>query len=126
MYKYIESNASIIEMNRGDSFECPLFINCGTYMEPQRYELTEKDKVYFGLMEPNKLWEQSILKQIYTYQSEKTEDGDLIIKIKPEETEYLIPGTYYYEIKLVKYNNDSYDEIEEVKTIVPITLFTIL
>ena len=126
MYKYIQSNASIIVMNRGDSFECPLFINCGTYMEPQRYELTEKDKVYFGLMEPNKLWEQSILKQIYTYNSDKTEEGDLIIKIKPEETEYLIPGTYYYEIKLAKYNNENYDEVKEVKTIVPITLFTIL
>ena len=62
--------------------------------------------MYFGVREPNKYWEQSILKQIYTSESDKTEDGDIIIKINPNETEYLIPGMYYYEIKLVKYEND--------------------
>lgn len=102
MYKYIESNAPIIRINRGDSFSKPLFINCGTFMNPKRYQLQDGDKLYFGVMEPNKLWEQSILRQIYNKDSDMTEDGDVIIKITPEETQYLIPGTYYYQIKLLR------------------------
>ena len=79
--------------------------------------------MYFALMEPNKFWEQAILKQIYTIDDEKTEEGDLIIKITPDETEYLTPGTYYYEIKLVKYIDGKADR---VRTVVPHTLFYIL
>lgn len=107
MYKYIESNASIIRINRGDSFQKPLFINCGSWLTPVRYTLQENDKIYLGIMEPNHYWEQSILKQIYTSEDEKTEEGDTIIKIRPEETEYLIPGTYYYMIKLAKYDENN-------------------
>jgi len=42
--------------------------------------------------------------QTYTTEDEMTEEGDLIIKINPEDTEYLIPGLYYYMIKLVTYD----------------------
>jgi len=49
-----------------------------------------------------------------------TEDGDLLIKIRPEDTEYLFPGTYYYMVKLLR------EEEQEVRTIVPATLFVIL
>lgn len=125
MFKYIESNASIITINRGDSFQKPLFINCGTLLNPQRYIIQEHDKVYLGVMEPNKFWEQSIIMQTYTTEDEMTEEGDLIIKINPEDTEYLIPGLYYYMIKLVTYDiNDK--NIEQVKTVVPKTIFNIL
>ena len=123
MYNQIVSNASIIRLNRGDSFEAPLFINNGDCLNPERYYIEEGDKVYFALMEPNKFWEQAILKQIYTIDDEKTEEGDLIIKITPDETEYLTPGTYYYEIKLVKYIDGKADR---VRTVVPHTLFYIL
>lgn len=123
MYNTICSNATIIRISRGDSFEAPLFINNGDCLNPERHIIEDDEKVYFGVREPNKFWEQSILKQIYTSKSEKTEDGDIIIKINPNETEYLIPGTYYYEIKLVKYEND---EVEKVRTVVPLTLFYIL
>jgi len=120
MYKSVESNASIIRINRGDSFQKPLYINCGTFLNPVRYQLQEGDKVYFGVMEPNHYWEQSILRQRYDKDSDKTEDGDIIIKISPEETEYLLPGTYYYQVKLLR------SEDLEVKTVVPTTLFIIL
>lgn len=123
MYNQIYSNASIIRLHRGDSFEAPLFINNGDCLNPVRHIVEPDEKVYFGVREPNKYWEQSILKQIYTSESDKTEEGDIIIKIKPEETEYLIPGTYYYEVKLVKYKDD---EVDQVRTVVPLTLFYIL
>lgn len=120
MYKTVESNASIIRINRGDSFQKPLFINCGTFLSPARYTLQAGDKVYFGVMEPNHYWEQSLIRQVYNKDSEMTEDGDLIIKLKPEDTEYLFPGTYYYQVKLLR------EEDQEVRTIVPSTLFVIL
>lgn len=120
MYKTVESNASIIRINRGDSFQKPLFINCGTFLNPKRYTLQQGDKVYFGVMEPNHFWEQSILRQVYNSESDMTEDGDLLIKIRPEDTEYLFPGTYYYMVKLLR------EEEQEVRTIVPATLFVIL
>ena len=123
MYNQIDSNSTIIRINRGDSFEKPLFINNGDCLNPIRHIVEADEKVYFGVREPNKYWEQSILKQIYTSESDKTEDGDIIIKINPNETEYLIPGMYYYEIKLVKYEND---EVKQVRTVVPLTLFYIL
>lgn len=123
MYNQIYSNSSTIRINRGDSFEAPLFINDGNCLDPQRHIIEEDEKVYFGVIEPNKFWEQAIIKQIYTSESEKTEDGDIIIKISPDETEYLIPGTYYYQIKLVKYENN---EVKNVRTVVPTTLFYVL
>ena len=124
MLNYVESNASIIRLNRGDNFKAPLFINVGTWVNPVRYELKEGDRLYFGLMEPNMYWEQSIVKQIYTTDtSEFTADGDVYIKLSPEDTEYLTPGTYYYEIKLLKYVEG---EEGEVITVVPHTLFYIL
>ena len=35
------SNEGNITLNRGDSFKTPIFINKGTEIEPNRYELTE-------------------------------------------------------------------------------------
>ena len=124
MYNYIESNASIIRINRGDFYQAPLFINEGTVLEPKRHIIQSDEKVYFGIMEPNKLWEQSILRQIYTSESEMTEDGDLIITIPSKDTEFLIPGTYYYMVKLVKYSDK--EEVDKVITVVPATLFYII
>ena len=122
MKNFIHGNASIITINRGDSVYFPLFINAGDEVFPIRYRLQEGDRLYFGIMEPNRYWEQSIVKKIFTNESEMTCCGDVIIHLTPEDTEYLIPGTYYYMIKLLRQDGDSYD----VTTIVDKTLFYIV
>ena len=125
MYDYVESNASIIRINRGDTYRAPLFINVGTWVNPVRYDLQPEDKLYFGVMEPNKLWEQSILRQIYTTEnSEFSQDVDIYIKIAPEETEFLRPGKYYYMVKLVRYMGENKED--EIITVIPHTLFYVL
>lgn len=114
------SNEGIISVNRGDSFEVTLFINAGTEISPERYTLAENDTLYFAVMEPNQRFEDAILKKMYTSDSDKTEDGDIIIAFYPNDTEYLLPGKYYYTAKLRSHigEGDS-DNDYEVQTVIP-------
>ena len=105
---YID-NLRIINMFRGDSLELIPFINNCSELSPERYIITENDTVYFALMEPNQRFEDAILKKVFDYSSEKTEDGDLIIRLKPSDTVDLLPGKYYYTIKMKQNEQDSFN-----------------
>ena len=114
------SNEGIISVSRGDSFETPLFINEGTEIAPKRYELTENDVLYFAVMEPNQKFENAILKKMYDMNSEKNEEGDIIISFSPTDTEYLLCGKYYYTIKLRTHIGEGETENDyKVQTIIP-------
>ena len=114
------SNEGIISVNRGDSFETPLFINQGTEIAPIRYELTENDELYFAVMEPNQRFESAIIRKVYTVDSDKTEEGDILIKFSPTDTEYLLPGKYYYTVKLRTHTGEGEEENDyTVQTIIP-------
>lgn len=118
------SNNGIIQLTRGDSLKLPLFINSNTDSNPVRYFLKETDTVYFALLEPNQNFEDAIFKKVFTYDSNKTEDGDLWITLNPGDTENLLPGKYYYTLKLRSINQ--LDNTEFVRTIVPEKEFWIL
>ena len=120
---FIQSNSSIITHHRGDTFYFPIFINMGTYTEPSRYSLQPGDILYFGLMEPNTYFEYSILKKHMDCNSPKNVYGDTILMLEPEDTEFLISGTYSYEVKLQQIDPDGK---EHVTTIIPKTLFYII
>lgn len=107
-----------ITMNRGDSFKVPLFINEGTELSPARFSFKDypNSTLYFALMEPNQIFENAIVRKVYNSESELTPEGDVLITFVPKDTEYLHPGKYYYQIKLVKFNG-------EVITIIPKTEF---
>ena len=93
---------NIIQLTRGDSVRYPLFINAGSDMNIVRYELHDNDRVYFALMEPNQPFECALVKQIYS-KDDLNDYGDIVIKLTPDDTAALIPGKYYYQIKLRKY-----------------------
>ena len=93
------SPTKIIELTRGDSFLYPLFINVGTEMFPERYLLKDGDFLYFAVMEPHQKFEDAIIKKVYTSISDTNEDGDVLIGLRSEDTEYLSTGKYYYTIK---------------------------
>lgn len=112
----------IIKMFRGDSNELILDIKDGDHMYYSNYEITQDDTIYFGLMEIHQKFEDAILKKIFTLQ-DVDQNGDIIIKIKPSDTEYLLPGKYYYSIKM-KHSNSENDY--DVYTIVKETEFWIL
>jgi len=115
----IENNG-IITLMRGDSFTTPIKINIGTKLNPKYKRLGSNDYLYFGLMEPNQAFEDAVLKKKYDFLSDTDSSGNVLLKLRPQDTERLLVGQYYYMIKL-----RSIDEFgqECVKTIVPPTIF---
>ena len=121
MKLWIPNKCSIINMFRGDSLYIPLDIRNGSVMNYEQYNLTDNDTIYFGLMEPNQKFEDAILKKVLTT-SDIDEDNNLIIKLKPSDTVDLLPGKYYYSIKLKQNSDNSYN----VYTLLKETEFWIL
>ena len=117
---------NIIKMNRGDTYEFNLTID-DEGSESGKYVLQGNDTVYFGLMEPNSAFEQSLVKKIYT-EEDRDKDGNIFITIEPEDTEHLLPGVYYYSVKLEVDHEigKTCESIHKVITVINKTKFIIL
>lgn len=117
---------NIIKMTRGDTYEFNLTID-DEGSENGKYILQGNDTVYFGLMEPNSAFEQSLVKKIYT-EEDCDRDGNIFITIEPEDTEHLLPGVYYYSVKLEvdHENGETCESIHKVITVINKTKFIIL
>lgn len=142
------SNNGIITVNRGDNFSVPLFINQGTEFEPIRYRLTGDDEVYLGIFssdanylldttgtkvfvedeityigipEIDIYFENALVRKTLTV-SDLNVNGDVVIKFVNTDTKFLLPGNYYYQIR-VKITKDSE---EYINTIVKKTPFIVL
>ena len=100
------NNIGIVKMFRGDSLTLNPFINNGTEMVEEQYEITAYDTIYFGLMEYNQEFENAILKKVYTI-ADIDEHGNISIKLNPSDTVDLLPGKYFYSIKLKHNNNEN-------------------
>lgn len=105
-------NNGIITLTRGDTAQTYLFLNQGTEFSPVRFSLGDEDKIYFGIIEPNYTFETAIVKKVYT-KDDLNENGDIIISFESKDTEKLLPGTYYYEVKLV-YKKDNEEFVNTV------------
>lgn len=116
------SRNGIITVNRGDSFSLDVFVNLGTELEPIPYLMEQGDVLYFALMEPNQPFECALIRQAYTSES-MNEEGVVSMNFPGEWTEFILPGNYYYQIKLVRPQEGANDLID---TIVPKTKITIL
>ena len=92
-----------IRLSRGDSFQVPFYINQGTGMDPLVYVMIPEVEFYFAVMEPNQPWEQAIIKKRYTVAD--TENDAVILQLEPQDTMCLLPGLYYYQIKLRIYDH---------------------
>ena len=117
------SNNGIITMVRGDYFEIPLFINQGNHFYPIRYSLIKdpNSTVTFALMAPNQNFENAIIKKTYTVNSFHTQQKDLNIILRPEETLRIPPGKYFYSVRVNLFINGHYCQ----KTIIPEKMFFI-
>lgn len=117
----MENNTNgIIHLMRGDTYTQSIVINIGNRLNPEYYSLQENDVLYFGLMEPNKTFEEAIIRKRYTHEDEKDSNGNILLKIYPEDTLQLLVGKYYYMIKL---KQPGPDEKDIVTTIIPPTQF---
>lgn len=108
-----------IYLTRGDSCIIPFEINQGTTLIPLTYELEGSDALYFGIMEPNQPFEQALVRKKFT--AADMANGVVNIKLSPTDTLCLLPGKYYYQIKLAI--NDHGSQI--VNTLIPKTEFWI-
>ena len=117
----------IITITRGDSAETSLYINTGTELKPIKTALGKNDKVYLGVMEPNQLFEDALLKKVYTYKDHTDKDDPYVLNISfdCEDTENLLPGVYYYSIKLYR-PGDGLTTKDRIDTIVPKRKFIIV
>lgn len=115
----------IITVTRGDSFSFPLQIDFGNSYNTTSATLGSKDKLYVAVMEPNQSFEEALIKKVYT--SADIVNGVVNIKFRPSDTECVLPGKYYYQIKLQRFNQESDDSTDyDVDTIIDKTLFFIL
>lgn len=119
MFVQIEDN--YLKMNRGDSYTLPLVINEGTKLCFKQYQLRQFDKIYIGIMEYNQSFENALIRKVITISSPTDKYGHPLFTLTPEDTEYILVGKYYIEIKLVQKDNDN----NIVTTILPLREFFI-
>ena len=104
------SRNGIITISRGDNFTLNVFVNIGTNLMPIQYMLRGEDKLYFALMEPNQPFEHALVRKVFTSE-DLDEDNNVDMNFSCEDTEFLLPGNYYYMIKLYRAEEDLVDTI---------------
>lgn len=134
----VGNNEQII-FTKGDTVVFSLFVNDGTELDPHPYEFIDRDKIVFAILSNNRTQEfnDAELTKIYI-NDELTEeekqkdnifplvkdDNNVIIRLDPEDTAKLRPGTYYYQIKLYTKNKEDIKEVHTItdRTKIEITL----
>ena len=120
------SKNKIITMNRADTFKFPFYIAIGSAVNYVLYDMVPGDKLYFAVMEPHQKWEDALIKKTYTYEDYDEENHRVMIRFVPEDTEYVKPGNYYYQVKLYRSGENVLDGYEAIDTLIPRTKFIIL
>ena len=124
MFKLSENG--IVTVNRGDSFELPITLNIGSSVKHVEYTLTDDDVLYLGIMEPNQPFETALIRKKFV-KSELDENGNIKVRFWPEDTICVLPGKYYYQVKIQtkaidpKTNKERFD----IETVIDKTLFFI-
>ena len=118
---HISSNG-IVTVNRGDSFEFPITLNIGSSIDRTDYVLGQTDVLYLGIMEPNQPFETALIRKKFTH-ADLDSDNNIIIRFWPEDTVCVLPGKYYYQVKLQTI--DEQTGRKDVETVIDKTLFYI-
>lgn len=128
----IGTNQKIL-FTRGDADVLSLRLVYEDSLNNIAYFPQRNDKIFFAIMEPNQSFEDAIVKKSYIIKDldDKEYDsglGILHIRLESYETEFLTPGRYYYQVKLLK--KDIFDDTQEdgmgsVETVIPKTSFDI-
>ena len=116
------SNNGIVTVNRGDSFEFPITLNVGSSIDRTDYVLGQTDVLYLGIMEPNQPFETALIRKKFTH-ADLDSDNNIIIRFWPEDTVCVLPGKYYYQVKLQTIDDQT--GRKDVETVIDKTLFYI-
>lgn len=114
---------NIIVMNRGDTYEFTLSINDENSLDG-RYRLKDEDALYFGIMDVRQPFENALVRKKYTA-LDCDAQGNIVISIEPSDTIDLLPGKYYYAVKLHQLTDDAVEYIDKVITVINNTKFII-
>lgn len=118
-------SSRIIKINRGDSLELPITILDGN----KTHTLATNEAVYFALMYPHQPFEEAIFIKGYAHEDQNVSNGEISVKITPNDTRSLAPGVYYYTVKFQRGGTleaiSDFDEPDEVRTIIERTKFII-
>lgn len=119
----MQETNNIILMNRGDTYEFDLTI-ADDSSETGRYHLKGDDTIYFGIMDPGQPFETALVRKKYTV-DDTDAAGNLTIVIEPEDTLDLLPGKYFYAVKIHldhdEYNSETSEfvkHIDKVNTVI--------
>ena len=93
------SNNGIVEMYSGDTFEFPLFINMGSKLRPSQYIVQQGDTIYVSIGEANQSFDHALIRKTFTYE-DLNEEGNVVVKLASSDTENVVPGTYFLQIKI--------------------------
>lgn len=108
---YIDNNGNI-KVNRGDTFEIPLFIDISdNIFTSTRYPFHDGDEIIFHVLRPNSPFEWPVLGKKFTYE-DLNDNSDILVRFEHEDTVKLCPGTYYYEAKLITKWPDAEVEVD--------------
>lgn len=112
--------ANVIQLVRGDDFSFVLNVE-DENTENGNYILNDNDALYLGVTLPHQPFENALIKKKYTKEDQNL-DGNIIATIDSKDTIDLIPGVYYYSVKL-RQNIDT--EYEKVTTVIYKTKFVL-
>jgi len=119
----------IIKFNRGDSYEFNIRIPDKSDRTKNYILHEDTDVVYFAIMFPHQSFEHAFLIQGYTLEDQDPATGEITIKLVPKDTRSIMPGVYYYTVKLQIGGTpgiiNDFDEPDEVRTIIERTKFII-
>lgn len=94
------TRTGIITIHRGDTFSIEISTNVGSTSNPSYPTFKLGDKIYLGVMEPNQDFENAIIKKVLVFTTDFTADSKTVtFSFTPTDTEYLLAGNYYYEVK---------------------------
>jgi hypothetical protein len=121
-------STKIIKVNRGDSYEFDIKVFRGND-STKAYLLTPADAVYVALLYPHQKFEDAIWIKGYTLEDQNVSNGEITVKITPNDTRALTPGVYYYTAKLQRGGTietiSDFDEPDELCTLIERTKFII-
>lgn len=103
---------NIINLVRGDTFSFRLNVDDNS-SEDGLYRLTDYDALYLGVTLPHQPFEHAIIKKKYT-KADQLKDGNIIAKFISEDTIDLLPGVYYYSVKLRQNIGTDYESVTTV------------
>lgn len=116
---YVIKKNHVISLNRGDYAEIPFCFKEGKFPKDAPIRIGEGDVLFFGLMDPNTHFEHSLIKKEFIGNDVIDDEGNFTLVIEPDDTLELLPGTYFYEIKLL--TKDA-----KIRTLIQKTRFNII